>query len=321
MLQDKKKRKVTIVGAGAVGSTYAYALAQSGFADEIVLTDLNGDLAKGQAMDLVQGVPYMPPVEIHAGSDEDFADSDLVVVTAGAKQAPGETRIALLRRNAGIIAGTMQRIAASGCSGVVLLVSNPVDILTKIALDASGWDRCRVFGSGTVLDTARFRHALSRDAKVDPRNVHGYILGEHGDSEFPAWSLTTVAGMSFGKFCEQAGICPEAGRNVRKAIEEEVRDSAYHIIDYKGSTYYAVGMALTRITGAILRNEGSILSVSVELQGEYGLEGVCLSVPCIVGRSGIRQVLDAPLPPEELELLRESGARLRKALEALRTPE
>lgn len=313
----EKKRKVTIVGAGAVGSTYAYALAQAGLADEIVLTDFHADLAKGQAMDLVQGVPFMSPMDIKAGDDADFADSDLIVITAGAKQAPGETRIDLLKRNAGIIRDTMTRIAASGCKGVVLLVSNPVDILTKIAIDASGWDRSRVFGSGTVLDTARFRYAISRETKVDARNVHGYILGEHGDSEFPAWSLTTVAGMQFEEYCRQSGTCSDCGETMRIAIEEEVRNSAYHIIDYKGATNYAVGMALTRISGAILRDEGSILSVSVALDGEYGLQGVCLSVPAIVGRQGIRKILHAPLPEQELARLLESGKRLQQALAEL----
>ena len=314
---DRKKRKVTIVGAGSVGSTYAYALAQDGIADEIVLTDFYSDLAKGQAMDLVQGVPFMSHVSIHAGGDEDYTDSDIVVITAGAKQAHGETRIDLLRKNAGIISDTMKRIDSSGCSGVVIIVSNPVDVLTKIALQACGWDRSRIIGSGTVLDTARFRYALSRDACVDARNVHGYILGEHGDSEFAAWSLTHIAGLQFDAYCKCCGKRLDEAEKYRTAIEKEVRDSAYHIIDYKGSTFYAIGMALTRITEAILRNEHSILSVSVELRGEYGVHGVCLSVPCVVGRCGVEKVLNAPLPENEISLLQDSAKRLKTALDDL----
>ncbi len=311
---SNKKRKVTIVGAGAVGSSFAYALAQTGLADEIVLTDTHQDYAKGQAMDLAHGVPFLPPVHIHAGGDADYADSDLVVITAGAKQAPGETRIELLRRNAGIVADCARRIATSGCHGVVVVVSNPVDILTKITLDASGWDRGRVIGSGTVLDTARFRYELGKDTGVDARNVHGYILGEHGDSEFAAWSLTHVAGLNIEAYCASCGRCDDCGLKNRAGIEKTVRDSAYHIIGYKGATYYAIGLALTRIAAAILRNEHSILSVSVALEGEFGIDGVSLSVPCIVGRAGVERVLNTTLPENERTLLRASADRLAEAL-------
>lgn len=314
---NAKKRKVTIVGAGAVGSTFAYALAQSGLADEIAINDFYADLAKGQAMDLVQGQPFLPQVSIHAGDEKDYTDSDIVVVTAGAKQGPGETRLDLLKKNAGIIADIAVKVASSGCKGVMVIVSNPVDVLTKIALDATGWDRSRVIGSGTVLDTARFRYALARDAGVDARNVHGYILGEHGDSEFAAWSLTHVAGLSINDYCASCGKCADCGIHNREAIVKEVRESAYHIIGYKGSTYYAIGLAMTRIAGAILRNEHSILSVSVLLKGEFGIDGVALSVPCVVGRSGVERVLDATLPENEQTLLKTSARRLSEALKSL----
>lgn len=314
---NTKKRKVTIVGAGAVGSTFAYALAQSGLADEIAINDFFANLAKGQAMDLVQGQPFLPQVFIHAGDDSDYADSDIVVITAGAKQGPGETRIDLLKRNAGIISGIAKKVAESGCAGVMLLVSNPVDVLTKIALDASGWPRERVIGSGTVLDTARFRYALARDAGVDAHNVHGYILGEHGDSEFAAWSMTHIAGQTLDDYCAACGKCQDCGMHNRDEIVKEVRESAYHIIDYKGSTYYAIGLALTRIAGAILRNEHSILSVSVNLTGEFGINNVCLSVPCIVGRSGVERVLVAQLLDDEQKLLEKSASHLAEALASL----
>ena len=311
-MQDKK-RKVTVVGAGAVGSTFAFALAQSGLADEIALVDFFADLAKGQAFDLAQGVPFMPQVDIHAGDERDYADSDIVVITAGAKQKPGESRIDLLKRNAGIVRDVALQVAKSGCRGVILVVSTPVDVLTRIALEAVGWDRSRVIGSGTVLDTARFRTALSKDCGVDARNVHGYILGEHGDSEFAAWSMTHVAGLKIDDYCFACGKCPDGGMRNRDEIVREVRESAYHIIGYKGATYYAIGLAMTRIAGAILRNERSILSVSIQLRGEFGIEGVCLSVPCIVGRAGVERILVSRLPEEEQALLQASAARLAEA--------
>ena len=309
---DGKKRKVTVVGAGAVGSTFAYALAQSGLADEIAITDMNRNFAEGQALDLVQGLPFLPQVDIHAGDVSDYTDSDIVVITAGAKQQSGETRIDLLKRNVSIITGIAQSVAESGCRGVMLIVSNPVDILTQAALKASGWKRGRVTGSGTVLDTARFRYTLSRECGVDARNIHGYILGEHGDSEFAAWSMTSIAGRRVDEYCKD-GVCSSGPHFDKNKIVEEVRHSAYHIIDYKGSTYYAVGLALTRIAGAILRNEHSILSVSMTLDGEFGLKDVCLSVPCIVGRGGAERIIEGSLPEDEQSALEASAKRLKEA--------
>lgn len=308
---DKKGRKVTIVGAGSVGSTFAYALAQSGLADEIAITDMNKNFAEGQALDLVQGLPFLPQVAIHSGDKADYATSDIVVITAGAKQQPGETRIDLLKRNITIINGIAKDIAASGCTGVMLIVSNPVDILTQAALTASGWNRGRVIGSGTVLDTARFRYTLSRECGVDARNIHGYILGEHGDSEFAAWSMTTIAGRRVDEYYGSRTDNADFQFNKNKIVEE-VRNSAYHIIDYKGSTYYAVGLALTRIAGAILRNERSILSVSVTLQGEFGLHDISLSVPCIVGRSGA-EIINGILTEDEQKALEASAKHLQEA--------
>ena len=309
---DGKKRKVTVVGAGAVGSTFAYALAQSGLADEIAITDMNRNFAEGQALDLVQGLPFLPQVDIHAGDVSDYTDSDIVVITAGAKQQSGETRIDLLKRNVSIITGIAQSVAESGCRGVMLIVSNPVDILTQAALKASGWKRGRVMGSGTVLDTARLRYTLSRECGVDARNIHGYILGEHGDSEFAAWSMTSIAGRRVDEYCKD-GVCSSGPHFDKNKIVEEVRHSAYHIIDYKGSTYYAVGLALTRIAGAILRNEHSILSVSMTLDGEFGLKDVCLSVPCIVGRGGAERIIEGSLPEDEQSALEASAKRLKEA--------
>lgn len=315
-----RTRKVTIVGAGNVGASFAYALMQSGDAEEIVLTDASEKFARGQALDLAQGKAFVPEVDIHVGTDADFADSDLIVITAGAKQAPGETRLDLLRRNAGIISDITRRVAASGSNGVMMLVSNPVDILTKIAADVSDWPRERVIGSGTVLDTARFRHALAACAGIDARNVHGYILGEHGDSEFAAWSLTTIAGQPPLAFCSSCPNCEGCVTqdDIRESILKRVRDSAYEIISDKGSTYYAIGLAMCRIAKAILRDERAVLPVSVSLDGEYGLSDVALSVPCVVGRSGVRRILNAQLSEDEQKALAASGARLRSAITEIR---
>ena len=312
--RDSRPTKVAIIGAGAVGSTLAYACVIRGVAREVVLQDINKQRVEAEALDIAHGIQFTPAASV-AGSDdvEICRDADVVVITAGAKQKPGESRIDLLKRNAGILRDIALKVAASGCRGVMLVVSNPVDVLTRIALEAVGWDRGRVIGSGTVLDTARFRYALSKDCGVDARNVHGYILGEHGDSEFAAWSMTHVAGLKIDDYCHACGKCPDGGMRNRDEIVQEVRESAYHIIGYKGATYYAIGMAMTRIAGAILRNERSILSVSIQLRGEFGIEGVCLSVPCIVGRSGVERALVSTLPPDEQALLQASAARLAEA--------
>jgi L-lactate dehydrogenase len=313
---SQQRRKVVVVGAGAVGATYCYALAQSGLADEIVLTDRNENLLRGQVLDLVHGQSFFPTVIIRSGSDADYSDAQLVVITAGAAQRPGETRLQLLMKNADIVGGIAEEIAANKCKGVMLIVSNPVDVLTYVALKRSGWDRSRVIGSGTVLDSSRFRHLLSDHCDVDVHNVHAYILGEHGDSEFAAWSMTNVAGINIDDYCPICGRCSD-WKKQRKIIEQQVRESAYHIINYKGSTQFAVGLALVRITGAILRSQNSVLTVSTLLDGEFGIQGVCLSVPCIVSDSGVIKIIKSPLISEEQASLTHSADVLRKAIDSL----
>jgi len=315
-MSSRTARKVVIVGAGDVGASFAYALAPSGLAESIALVDLNADLAKGQALDLAHGLPYLPPVDIHAGTVEDYADAAVIVITAGAKQRPGESRLDLLGRNAAIVSGIMDEIVARGSRAIVVVVSNPVDILTHVALRRSGWPRQRVFGSGTVLDSARFRYLLSRHCRVDARNVHAYILGEHGDSEVAAWSMTHVAGMPIADYCAVCGRCG-GWEQAKEEIVKQVRDSAYHIIGYKGSTCYGIGLALVRIVGAVLRNERSVLSVSGLMDGAFGLRDVCLSVPCIVGAQGIEQIVTGRLTDEEMAALHQSAAVLRQTLAAL----
>jgi L-lactate dehydrogenase len=229
----------------------------------------------------------------------------MIVITAGAKQSPGQSRADLIRKNARIVGTICDQISRSASEAVVVMVTNPVDALTQVAIERLGWPRQRVIGSGTVLDTARFKFMLSRHCGIDARNIHAYIIGEHGDSEVAAWSLSHIAGVSVENYCRICGVCDY--KEHHKHIAEQVRDSAYHIIDYKGSTYYGIGLSLVRISGAILRNENSVLTVSTLLQGEYGIRDVCLSVPCVVGEHGVVRIIDARLSPNEQEALNRSA--------------
>ena len=314
-----RSRKVVIVGAGAVGSTFAYTLAQSGLADEIGLLDANRELAMGQVLDLAHGQAFFPSVQIRVAGKADYADAHLIVITAGAKQRPGESRLALLQRNAEIIQNIMDEIVQQNSPAIVLVVSNPVDILTYVAQQRSGWPRGRVLGSGTELDSARFRHLLSQHCGVDVHNVHAYILGEHGDSEVAAWSMTHMAGMPIEQYCALCKQCDDWAK-VRREIAEAVRNSAYHIIGYKGATWFAVGLALTHIAAAILRNQNSVLTVSAVLEGEYGLTGLSLGVPCLVSQKGIERILQASLTPEEQNALARSAIILQEMIGQLNLP-
>lgn len=317
MLNDQwTTRKVVIVGAGAVGSTFAYALAQSGLADEIALLDVNQELAKGEVLDLSHGLPYYPNVQISVGEADDYEDAHVIVITAGVKQRIAETRLDLLQRNAAIIEEIVDDIVAHNSRAVIVMVSNPIDILTYMAHKRTSWERGRVIGSGTVLDSARFRYLLSAHCGVDVHNVHAYVLGEHGDSQFAAWSMCHFAGVPIKEYCVHCGSC-EGWEKTKVEIEETVRRSAYHVIEYKGATNYAVGLALLRIVGAIIRDERSVLTVSVPLQGEYGLSEVSLGVPCIVTQNGAESVIEAKLTPDELEALRTSASILQKTIKEI----
>jgi L-lactate dehydrogenase len=311
-----QQRKVVIIGAGSVGATFCYALAQSGLADEIVLTDRNENLMKGQVLDLVHGQPFFPTVAIRSGTIDDCSDAQVVVITAGAAQKPGETRLQLIKKNADITGSIAEEIARSNCKGVMIIVSNPVDVLTFVALKRSGWAKGRIIGSGTVLDSSRFRYLLSYHCGVDVHNVHAYILGEHGDSEFAAWSMTNIAGINIDEYCPVCGKC-SGWKKQRKVIEQQVRDSAYHIINYKGSTQFAVGLALVKITESILRSQNSILTVSTLLEDDFGIKDVCISVPCVVSGNGVTRIVESPLSPTELESLSDSANVLKKAIDSL----
>ena len=309
------QKKVVVIGAGSVGTAYIYALLPRGVAGEIALIDVDQNRVEGEVLDLSHGLPFIPPVTIKKGDYSDCANADIIVVTAGARQQPGQSRLDLIQKNARIVRSICRQIADHKSSAILVMVTNPVDALTYMALKELQWEPRRVVGSGTVLDSARFKYLLSRHCRIDARNVHAYILGEHGDSEVAAWSMTHIAGVSVNEYCRICKSCDYDDHHHR--IAEEVRNSAYHIIDYKGSTYYGIGLSLVRITEAMLRNEHSILTVSSLLDGQYGIKDVCLSVPTIVGDGGIELIIDAELASEELESLRASAAAIRNVLDQL----
>jgi len=308
-------RRIAIVGAGAVGGTFAYTLMQRGLASDIALVDKDIDRAGGEALDLAHGLFFVPPVGIRAAPLEECAGAGIFVITAGAKQRPGESRLELVGRNAGIVAGIARTIARISPEAIIIVVSNPVDVLTYVTLRASGFERSRVIGSGTVLDSARFRFLLSRHCHVDPRNVHAYVIGEHGDSEVPVWSHTNIGGVPIDDLC--ATCDAPCGGLDRAAIAAAVRESAYHVIEAKGATNYAVSLALERIVASIVRNERSVLTVSTLLDGEYGIREVCLSLPTICGNHGAGPIIASPLAQAEREGLEGSARVLRDTIAAL----
>ncbi len=316
---DESGRKVGIVGAGYVGATTAYTLLLSGLASELALVDISRDKAEGEAMDLRHGIPLCPPADIRVGGYEELAGADIVVLTAGVSQKPGETRIDLLRRNVAVFEAIVPQVVRHAPGALLLVVTNPVDILTHETLRISGYPRQRVIGSGTVLDTSRLRYLLSQHTGIDARNVHAYVLGEHGDTELVAWSQATIAGMPLEAYCRACGACARKLDDVARAdFDEQVRSAGYEIIRRKGATYYAVALAVRRIVEAILRDERSILTVSTAVEGLYGLPDVCLSVPCIVGAGGVVRPLQIPLTGAELEKLARSAAALGQALRDVR---
>ncbi|MGD9781410.1 MAG: L-lactate dehydrogenase [Kiritimatiellia bacterium] len=312
-----KSRKVAIVGAGAVGSGFAFALAQSGIAEEIVLVDVNADLAKGQALDLAHGAPFYRTVNIRADvAPEAYRHAAIVVVTAGKAQAgPDQSRLELMQINARIVTSIVADVQAVNPDAIVLVATNPVDILTHVARLRTNWPRGRILGSGTVLDSARFRWLLAEHCGISPQNVHASILGEHGDSEFAAWSLVHVGGLPMDDYCSACRKCDFTHR--RPQLVEQVRRSAYHVIGYKGSTSFGVAMAMTQIVRAILRNERRVMTVSAPLEGEYGLKHVTLGIPCVIGAGGIEEIIEARLAPEEMQALAHSAQVLQDHLAQL----
>ncbi len=302
-MKDSGTEKIAVVGAGSVGSTIAYALMISGLVRELVLYDIDGNKAEGEAMDLAHGASFVSPISIYAGTHTDCHDADIIVFAAGANQKPGETRLDLIEKNLRILQDTLPEVINKGRNPILLMVSNPVDVLTYAAVKITGLSPDRVIGSGTVLDSSRFRFLISEQCRVEARNVHGYVIGEHGDSEVPLWSLANIAGIKVEEFCCQYGT-----RYINKEeISQQVRRAGYDIIQRKGSTYYAIGLAVHRICESIVRDENSVLTVSGLLRGEYGLNDVCLSVPSLINRSGRERVITVSLDDEESKALKASA--------------
>jgi L-lactate dehydrogenase len=307
--------RVAIVGMGNVGASFAFALLLSGLAAEIVLIDANRARAEGEAMDLNHAVPFSHPTRLWAGDFSDCAGAVGTVLAAGANQKPGETRLELVQKNTAIWRQIVPELARHNPHGILLIATNPVDVLTYAAWKLSGLPAAHVIGSGTILDTARFRYLLSQHFGVDARSVHAFIIGEHGDSEVPVWSSANIAGMRLPEFCRAQGMPydPEA----MQRIFLQTRDAAYRIIERKGATYYAVAAGLMRVTQAILRNQKTVLSVSSIIRDFHGLDDVCFSLPTVVDRGGVENVLRLELDDSEVGKLRDSAELLRKTIESL----
>lgn len=301
-----KTKKVVIIGAGFVGSTTAYTLMLRNRVNELVLIDANHAKAAGDALDMNHGMPYIGGAKLWAGTYEDCVGADIIIITAGAAQRPGETRTDLLRRNADIFDSIIKQILPYNQEAILLIATNPVDIMAYVTLKKSGWPVNRVIGSGTLLDSGRFRYLIGKELKIDPRSVHAHIIGEHGDSELPVWSLANVAGVDI-----------ELDEEIKQSLFLQTRDAAYEIIEAKGATYYAIALALDRIVTAILNDEGAVLNVSTLLDNYCGVSDVYLGVPCIVDRSGVRKTLELTLTDEEQALFEKSANKLKELIESL----
>lgn len=312
---SKRAVRVAIVGAGNVGATCAYALLLNGTAAEIVLIDANRERAEGEAMDLNHGMPFTRPARVWAGGYADCASADVVVLTAGAAQRPGETRLDLLKRNAAVFQQIVPQVVQQTRDAILLVAANPLDALTYAAWKTSGLPASRVIGSGTILDTARFRYLLGQRFGVEPRSVHAFIIGEHGDSQVAIWSLANIAGMRLDDFCRMNGGILDV--EAKREIAQNARGAAYDIIRRKGATYYAIAAALVRIIEAIVRDQNSVLTVSSLAENVYGLNDVCLSLPGVVNRQGVSRVLLLPLDAEERSALENSARIIREAIAAL----
>lgn len=305
-------RKAVMVGCGFVGSASVFSLMQSGLFSEIVMIDADRDKAEGEAMDISHGIPFARQMKVYAGDYDDVSDAAIVIVSAGASQKPGETRLDLVKKNVAIFKQIIPEIAKRNFEGILLIVANPVDVLTYVAQKLSGLPANRVIGSGTVLDTARLKYRLSEHLSVDSKSIHAFIIGEHGDSEIAVWSSANVSGIPLSDFCELRGHYHH--EEATKEIAEKVRDSAYEIIQRKHATYFGVAMAVKRICEVIIRDEKSILPVSTLLHGEYGIEDVVLSMPCVVGKDGIENMVPISMSEEEKVKLRESAKVLKQVL-------
>jgi L-lactate dehydrogenase len=315
MNERKSTNTVGLIGTGMVGASFAYALMQHGLANELVLVDMDTARAEGEAMDLNHGLPFVGPMRISAGTYADLANADVVVICAGANQHPGETRLDLLTKNAAVFRDIVPKLNAVNQDAILVVATNPVDILTSISAQIVGMERARVIGSGTLLDTARFRYLLGTHYGVDPRSVHAYIVGEHGDSELALWSLANIAGVRLPDFVGANGQGYDQAALGR--IFDQTRNAAYEIIKRKKASYYAIGLGLLAIVEAVLRDQHTVLTVASPLTGQYGVTDMAISLPTIIGRRGIEEVLNLPLSTRECAAFQQSAQMLKDRLAQL----
>lgn len=311
-MNKKRCAKISIIGAGDVGATAAYALIMEGLASELVIVDVNKPKAEGEVLDLSHGAGFIKPVDITSGDYENTKNSDIIIITAGAAQKPGETRLDLVNKNIKIFESIIPEVVKYSPNSILLVVSNPVDILSYVAYQLSGFPKERVIGSGTVLDTSRLKYEISKRLDVNPRDVQTYILGEHGDTEFPAWSLTSIQGIEINKYAKETGL--KYDETVRTEIHENVKNAAYEVINRKGATFYAIGLAISHIVRAILEDEKCILPVSTLVDDYYGIDNIYLGMPAVVGINGVEKVLNIPLNEDEVEKLKSSANTLENIL-------
>ncbi len=315
-MTEINSRKIAIIGCGFVGSACAFALMQSGLFSEMVLIDSNEERAEGEALDISHGLPFSKPMQIYSGTYDDITDAGIIAITAGAGQKPGESRLELVHKNVEIFKSIIPEISKRNYKGILLIVSNPVDIMTYTALKLSGLPSNQVFGSGTVLDTARLKYLLGEHLGVDARSVHAFILGEHGDSEIAAFSSANVSGIELKEFCDFA-CKTDKHEEAMKEIAEDVKLSAYEIIKKKGATYYGIAMSVRRICEAIILDQKSILPISCLQNGKNGIENVVLSMPMIVGKHGAERSVEISLSEEERRAIKSSADMLKGIIKTL----
>ena len=315
-MTEINSRKIAIIGCGFVGSACAFALMQSGLFSEMVLIDSNEERAEGEALDISHGLPFSKPMQIYSGTYDDITDAGIIAITAGAGQKPGESRLELVHKNVEIFKSIIPEISKRNYKGILLIVSNPVDIMTYTALKLSGLPSNQVFGSGTVLDTARLKYLLGEHLGVDARSVHAFILGEHGDSEIAAFSSANVSGIELKEFCDFA-CKTDKHEEAMKEIAEDVKLSAYEIIKKKGATYYGIAMSVRRICEAIILDQKSILPISCLQNGKNGIENVVLSMPMIVGKHGAERSVEISLSEEERQAIKSSADILKGIIKTL----
>lgn len=312
----KSKSKVAIIGAGFVGSSTAFAMSLNQLVNELVLIDVNKEKAFGEALDINHGLPFVGQMNVYSGDYSDCADCDVIVITAGANRKEGETRLDLAKKNVTIAKDITNNVMKYYNQGTILVVSNPVDILTYMIQKWSGLPNGRVLGTGTVLDSSRFRYSLSKKLNVDVRNVHGYIIGEHGDSQIPAWSATHIAGKDINEYCSTIGS--GFSNEDKIAIAEEIKKAGADIIKFKGATYYAIAITVNTILETLMKNQNTIRTVSSVINGNYGINDVALSLPSIVNSNGVDKILDLKFDEEEEIALRNSAAKIKEILAAVK---